>query len=162
MDLRKDHKIARVPHTGIGGPGSAEIESKAMNTLISRIVSIGLLSIVSIPVTVSADGVCPAFNASMVDAAFMAIEFSQDVPLEGNATDSPTEGVTFCNLITDSGSSLFIFVGNGEAQVIGNGPTGTLLRSAVFDISLTEQRACRAQVLQSFAWKQHCVPFLSD
>jgi len=112
-------------------------------------------------------GGCPAFNASMVDAAMMATDLSQTDPLEGFAEDSPKDGTIICAWVTDATASFYVAVGveDGVAQVFGTKP-GAIpweegqLRTAVFDLSPEQQHACRAQVLQSFVWKQYCKPML--
>ena len=108
---------------------------------------------------------CPVFNASMVDAAMLAADLSQVDPLLGGAEDSPVDASIMCWWAADGGGGFVVEVGNGEAQVIGlaptpgDGETGKL-RTAVFDLSPAQQHACRAQVLQSFVWKQYCKPML--
>jgi len=111
---------------------------------------------------------CPAFNASMVDAAMLAADLSQVDPLVGNAWDSPMDGSIVCYWETNVSDGLkgwfYVQVEDGTAQVIGNEPYATsevaTARTAVFDLSLAQQHACRAQVLQSFVWKRYCKPML--
>jgi len=134
-------------------------------TLNSLVLGILSLALISMPAYANGNGGCPAFNASMVDAAMLAADLSQVDPLFGGAEDSPKDASIMCWWAADGGGGFVVEVGNGEAQVIGlaptpgDGETGKL-RTAVFDLSQAQQHACRAQVLQSFVWKQYCKPFL--
>lgn len=132
------------------------------------------MALVIAPTSASAGG-CPAFNSSMIDAAFLAIDYSQQDPLVGAADDSPSDASVVCYLETDAEATFFVRVGicegvcgagegKGEATVIGLSPDdmapgadySTQLRTRVFSLTWAEQQACRAQVLASFTWKQHC------
>ena len=122
---------------------------------------------------------CPVFNASMVDAAMLATEYSQSEPVFGWAEDSPKDAYIYCLWSAEPGSIFFVRVGiceeacgsgdgKGEGHLMGKSPDGTnpspdyhtLLRTRVFNLSPAQQHACRAQVLQSFVWKQYCKPLL--
>ena len=68
-------------------------------------------------------GGCPAFNTAMVDAAWLAIDYSQPTPpalLEFN--DDPAAPNLLCVLGTDAGSEFFVSVGGGEAGLVGRLP----------------------------------------
>ena len=144
-----------------------------------NIRTILFLVFIAVPVYATGDGNCPAFNAGMVDAAMMATDYSQQDPVVGGAGDSPADASIVCGWEAEPGSFFFVRVGiceetcgsgygKGEAELIGNSPTSpgpgpdyaTQLRTRVFNLTPAQQRACRAQVLQSFVWKQYCKPFL--
>ena len=114
-------------------------------------------------------GGCPAFNAGMVDATMLIAELT--APPEGFARDSAKEGTIYCQWFGDlPGAGIpgmfFVRVRDGTADLTGFGPIwgSTIifptLRTAVFDLSIEQQHACRAQVLKSFVWQQYCKPLM--
>ena len=152
-----------------------------MNWKNISIKSFAVLSftLIAVPAYAAEGGGCPAFNAGMVDAAMLATDYSQQNQLIGGAEDSPADASIVCFWETDADASFFVRVGicegecgsgagKGEAQIIGISPDdlapgvdySTLLRTRVFNLTPAQQRACRAQVLQSFVWKQYCKPLM--
>jgi len=141
-----------------------------MNVLKVFLTTVILLPLALIGGSANASdaGGCPAFNASMVDAAMLAADLSQIDPLVGAAQDSPKDGTIICYWETNVSDGLkgwfYVQVEDGVAQVIGNEPYATsevaTARTAVFDLSPAQQHACRAQVLKSFVWQQYCKPLL--
>ena len=131
-------------------------------------IALGQISLVfiSVPSIAAPPGGCPAFNTAMVDAAWLAIDYSQPGPPELlDLNDDPAEPNMLCVISTDVGSEFSVYVGGGEAGLMGRGinidnpdPITTLLRTRVFNLNKAEEHACRAQVLASFAWKQYCSP----
>jgi len=149
-----------------------------MKPRIPFIAGLLLLALIVLPANATAGG-CPAFNSSMIDAAFLAIDYSQQNPLIGSAEDSPADASIACYLETDAEAVFLLFVGicegecgagagKGEAQLIGLSPDdmapgadySTQLRTRVFSLTRAEQQACRAQALASFTWNQHCKPLM--
>jgi hypothetical protein len=149
-----------------------------MKLKILLIAGLLLFALIALPAYASG-GNCPAFNSSMIDAAFLATDFSQQNPLVGSAEDSPADARIACYLETDAEAVFLLFVGicegecgagagKGEAQLIGLSPDdmapgadySTQLRTRVFSLTRAEQHACRAQVLASFTWNQHCKPLM--
>ena len=149
-----------------------------MKPRIPFIAGLLLLALIVLPAYAVAGG-CPAFNSSMIDAAFLAIDYSQQNPLVGTAEDSPADASINCYLQTDADAVFLLRVGicegecgagagKGEAQIIGLSPDdmapgadySTQLRTRVFSLTRAEQQACRAQVLASFTWKQYCKPLM--
>jgi hypothetical protein len=101
----------------------------------------------------------------MVDAAWLAVEYSQAEPPVGGAIDDPSVPTIGCQLTNDIGNQFRVIVAGGDASVEGNAensPVPTLLRTAVGNLTKAEQHACRAQVLSSFVWNQYCKPVLVD
>jgi len=134
-------------------------------TITTKTFALLTLTLIAVPTYSENGGGCPAFNAGMVDAAILATDFSQTGPLNGFAVDSPNDASIVCGWVTETDSGFWVQVEDGVAQVIGNalppGPDETgKLRIAVFDLSVAQQRACRAQVLKSFAWQQLCKPLM--
>jgi len=130
---------------------------------------LGLVSAVSFSGTVNAKGSdaggCPAFSSAMVDAAWLATDYSQPEPPVGGAIDDPSEPRIGCQLTNDAGNQFTVGVGGGEALLYGNGentPTGTSLRTRVFNLTQGEEHACRAAILSSWVWRQYCRPTLVD
>mgnify|MGYP001554516567 CR=1 FL=1 len=54
-----------------------------------------LFTLIAMPAYASG-GNCPAFTSSMIDAAFLATEYSQADPVKGEANDFPNEPSIFC------------------------------------------------------------------
>ena len=127
---------------------------------------ISLLSILSLSgPAIAGGGGCPAFTSAMVDAAWLAIEYSQPEPPVGGAIDNPSVPTIGCQLTNDVGNQFSVGVGSGVALLEGNAansPVPTLLRTRVDNLTKAEQHACRAQVLSSFVWNQYCKPVLVD
>lgn len=121
---------------------------------------ISLLSILSVSgPAMAGGGGCPAFTSAMVDAAWLAFEYSQPEPPVGGAIDDPSEPRIGCQLTNDAGNEFTVGVGDGEAILVGeskNTPNPTLLRTRVFNLTSGEERACRAQVRASFVWNTYC------
>ena len=149
-----------------------------MKLRIPLIAELLILALMVLPTYAIAGG-CPAFNSSMIDAAMLASDYSQQNPLVGAAEDSPAEASIACYLQTDADGIFLLRVGicegecgagagKGEAQIIGLSPDdmapgadySTQLRTRVFNLTRAEQQACRAQVLASFTWKQYCRPLM--
>lgn len=134
-----------------------------MKTTIFKALAFGLLSFAWISGAAAATN-CPAWNAGMVDAAYMAIDLSG--PLDSvEAEDDPSTGNIRCFITTDEFNTLEIDVGVGEegtALLEGHRNGGPTLRTkaglGTTGIALTpaELHACRGEVLQSFPWTQHC------
>ena len=145
-----------------------------MKSRILLVTGSVLVALVFAPTFASAGG-CPAFNSSMVDAAMLATEYSQPEPVEGEAMDMPSEPMIYCNFSNGDDGYFEVFVGfleeheppTNAAHLLGRHPDGflddpsvyaTQLRTLVLNLSEAEMRACRAQVLASFTWKQYCKP----
>jgi hypothetical protein len=120
-------------------------------------------------ITNAGGGGCPAFNAGMVDSAFLATEFNQEEPVEGYAVDHPDLPFLFCEFVNDDGGYYVVFVGYNDKEPPGNkvhlyarSPSirDTLLRTYLYHLSEEEMRACRKQVVSSFVWKQYCMPLM--
>jgi hypothetical protein len=129
--------------------------------------AVSLISLLSIQAVsgpaLAGGGGCPAFTSAMVDAAWLATDYSQPEPPVGGAIDDPSTPFIGCQLTNDAGNQFELGVGNGEALLFGNGentPTGTSLRTRVFNLTSGEERACRAQVRASFVWNTYCKPTL--
>ena len=147
-----------------------------MKTTIFKALALGLLShaLISGPADAQGAAGCPAFNASMVDAAMMATNISpggEFLDETSNAADNPWEPSISCFIRTDSFTDTFsVFVGADQTEegnvvfVEGtsvNAGDTTLLRTlSGGPITEAQLHACRAQVLQSFVWNQHCIPLL--
>jgi hypothetical protein len=102
----------------------------------------------------------------MVDAAWLAINYSQPEPPVGGAIDEPSEPRISCQLTNDVGNQFTVVVENGVALVQGHGEnepfSPALLRTRVDGLTKGEEHACRAQILASFVWSQYCRPVLVD
>ena len=110
-------------------------------------------------------GGCPAFTSAMVDAAWLAIDYSQPEPPFGGAIDNPSEPRIGCQLTNDAGNVFTVGVDDGVAGVEGRSnqfDTPTLLRTRIENLTKGEAHACRAQILASFVWSQYCEPLLVD
>ena len=132
---------------------------RKLNTAASFLSLLFILSI-SGP-DMARGGGCPALTSAMVDAAWLAFEYSQPEPPVGGAIDDPSEPIIGCQLTSEVGEQVTVSVGDGEALLFGHGqnsPTPTYLRTRVFNLTRSEQHACRAQVLTSFVWSQYCKP----
>jgi len=108
---------------------------------------------------VVADNGCPAFNSSMIDAAWLAVDYSQPGPPEAYYYDVPSIPALYCFVRNDSDHVFKIYIQDEVAEVFGHGEFGispTLMRTRVDGLSKNELHACRAQVLGSFVWKQYC------
>ena len=134
-----------------------------MKTIVFKALALGLLSYAWVSGhSVEAAPRCPAFTAAMVDATWMATDFSQLGPIVGDAEDDPREPLISCTIFFDVGDAFFeIFVGGGEALVKGIHPRDspfdddfTELRTRVFGLTPKQERGCIAQVVQSFVWRQ--------
>ena len=111
------------------------------------------------------NGGCPALTSAMVDAAWLAIDYSQPEPPFGGAVDDPSEPRIACQLTNDAGNVFIVGVADGVAGVEGRSnqvDTPTLLRTRVDNLTKAEAHACRAQILASFVWSQYCEPLLID
>ena len=114
---------------------------------------------------------CPAFNSGMVDAAAMAFGLYPGGYSSIVVEDDPTIPVIYCNML-GSPSPLIEFradVNYSEpnyAEVRGEGIVeddpnyDTFLNSAAGQLSKAQMRACRAEILKSFVWKNYCAPSL--
>jgi hypothetical protein len=138
---------------------------------MNKLVIVLALLLVSPAAFAGNGGGCPAFNAGMLDATMLVAELWQIEPPEGFAGDSPKEGTIYCQWFGDlPGAGIagmfFVRVEDGTAEVTGFGPIGPqtirfpTLRTAVFNLSIDQQHACRAQVLKSFVWQQYCKPLM--
>jgi len=114
---------------------------------------------IALPANAAIAGSCPAFNSSMVDATMMATDYSQPEPVIGVAIDSSFESSIFCEWTKDDEGEFVVYVGDGEALLQG-GIYTTMMRTRVFNLSVDDQKACRKEVLKSFAWTQHCAPLM--
>lgn len=114
--------------------------------------------------TMARGGGCPVFTSEMVDAAFLAIDYSEENPPLGGAIDDPREPRIGCVLTNDAGNQFRVGVGDGEAGVeaFDTAVTDTTLRTKRFNLSPGESHACRAQILGSFVWREYCKPLLVD
>ena len=147
-----------------------------MKSWILIVTGLLLLALLVAPINASANG-CPAFNSSMVDAAMLATEYSQPEPVEGEAMDMPSEPMIYCNFSNGDDGYFEVFIGfleeheppTNAAHLLGRHPDGfldnpsvyaTQLRTLVLNLTEAELRACRAQVLASFTWKQYCKPLM--
>ncbi len=137
-----------------------------MNTLIFKALALGLLSLalISGPAVAAGPANCPAFNAAMVDAAAMASDLVNVDPPE-ILSDNPAGPSISCRFFTDLGFfDVAVGVEVGVVAVTGFSEIGggftTRLHSVLVGLTRAEVLACRAQVLQSFVWNQHCAPFL--
>ena len=140
-----------------------------MKSKILMVTGLLLFALLVAPINVYANG-CPAFTSSMIDAAFLATEYSQVDPVVGEANDSPNAPSIFCEFTNDDDGYFVVFVGYEDdfeppgniAHLIGSSPVNALpefdtyMRTLVPNLTEAEVRACRAQVLASFTWKQHC------
>ena len=140
-----------------------------MKLRINKLVAIalGLLSLAFFSGSAaSAPGGCPAFTSAMVDAAWVAIDYSQTTPpIAGQIYDNPTGPLITCELTNDVGNTFYVYVGTNEAELSASGIniddepfSQTLLRTRVFDLKPADEYACRAAVLASFVWKNYCGP----
>ncbi len=132
-------------------------------TIIFKALAFGLLSYAWASGAAAATN-CPAWNTAMVDATYMAIDLS-GVPLFlVEAEDDPSTGTIRCFISTDDQSgTLEIDVGVDEDGTLLEGSSpGATLRTKVGPnangpaLTTAELHACRAEVLQSFPWTQHC------
>ncbi len=108
---------------------------------------------------------CPVFTAEMVDAAGLgALLLNVDPPVV--LRDVPAEPDTECQFGSFGGAGLFRVAVDGLAanaslqgsnQALGG---QTVLFAGRGGLSQSESFACRAEVLRSLVWKQHCAPFL--
>ena len=89
----------------------------------------------------------------------MALDFSQDVPPDVVAADDPSVASISCRITNDVGDNYVVDIERPEALLLSAGP-GAVLRTRVFGLTTGQAHACRAQVLQSFVWNQHCAPAL--
>ena len=139
----------------------------------SGVLSACLFSIFSLsgPVVAQGHGGCPAFSSAMVDAAFMAINYSPSPHFTPAvyAVDDPEVPQIYCSL-TDPNEfppkRFQVAVGEGVepgdegvAHVFGRSEdpaVGTLLRTRLADLTPAELHACRAQVRASFVWSRYC------
>ena len=101
----------------------------------------------------------------------LATEYSQPEPVEGEAMDMPDEPMIACNFSNNDDGYFEVFVGFKAAHLLGRHPDSdefsddpsayaTQLRTFVLNLTDAEVRACRAQVLASFTWKQYCKPLM--
>ncbi len=91
--------------------------------------------------------------------------------------DMPSEPMIYCNFSNGDDGYFEVFVGfleeheppTNAAHLLGRHPDGSLdnpsvyatqLRTLVLNLTEAELRACRAQVLGSFTWKQYCKPLM--
>ena len=132
------------------------------------VILAGLISIFSLGGNALAQGGgCPAFTSAMVDAAWLAINYSQSEPPVGVAVDVPSKGI-YCQLRNDVQNLFWVEVGreDGVALVVGFGENEpfapALLRTRVDGLTRAEEHACRAQIRSSFAWNRYCKPVLID
>lgn len=116
-------------------------------------------ALLGVHASADAGGGCPAFSSSMIDAAWLAVDYSQPGPPEAYFYDEASGPDLYCWIRNDSYNIFKIFIGRGEAEVYGHSEFGispTLLRTRLDGLSKTELRACRAKVLGSFVWQQFC------
>ena len=135
-----------------------------MKTTIFKALALGLLSYAWASGAAAAT-TCPAWNTAMVDATFMVLDVS-GVPLGSvEAEDHPSTGRIRCFISTDDGQgTLEIDVGVLEDGTLleGFNPFVGKMRTKVGpnaggpELTPGEMHACRAEVLQSFPWTQHC------
>ena len=139
----------------------------------SLFLSASLSSILSLSGSVVAQGHggCPAFSSAMVDAAFMAINYSPSPNSSPTvyAVDDAEVPRIYCSL-TDPDEyppkRFQVAVGEGVdpgdegvAHVFGRSEdpeVGTLLRTRLADLTYAELHACRSQVRASFVWNRYC------
>ena len=130
-----------------------------MKTTIFKALALGLLSYAWVSGAAAANN-CPAFNAGMVDATYMATDVSG--PLDSvNAVDDPSSGTISCDIVTDNFDTFEVLVTPDDTRLVGT-HANTQLRTVVGpaangpQLTLGELHACRGEVLQSFPWTQHC------
>jgi len=111
-------------------------------------------------------GACPAFTTAMIDAAWLAVDFSQPAPANVvELVNVPNEPRIMCRIELLPNNFFQVSVGAAEAELVAKGVNydlgeaiTTLLRTRVFNLTPGQEHTCRAQVLASFVWKQHCDP----
>ncbi len=107
---------------------------------------------------------CPVFTTAMVDAAGLAaLLLNVEPPVQLRDYEEVPE--TLCQFVTFGGAGqFFVEVGGADGtrvQGLNRGIIGATVVVAVRDgLSQSELFACRAEVLRSLVWKQHCAPFL--
>ena len=111
-------------------------------------------------------GRCPVFNAAMVDAAaLVSVLYLVDPP--ASISDDPSIPALICRFDTMNGDfhvNVNLSPSPAEAFVEASNSLNTDHETIVFatEDGLTdgELHACRAQVIQTLVWNQHCAPFL--
>jgi ABC-type sugar transport system substrate-binding protein len=128
-------------------------------------LGVGLLLHTLISGPAEAEAACPGFNAAMVDTAAMAADLLGDVVPSDSNTDDPSVPVVLCSLRVAGGEFVVDvnFEAPDEAEVRGQNTNPldgdrTFVRSVAEDLSQGELFACRAEVLRSHVWEQHCAP----
>lgn len=136
-----------------------------MKTLIFKALALGLLSLalISGPADAAGSANCPAFSAAMVDAAALVSDMDVGFPTGANSVDDLFVPQIKCTFVTENGIFL-VEVGfiAGVATLTGfnDGFEQTFVRSEEDGLSKAEVLACRAQIIRSWVWSQHCAPFL--
>ena len=130
-----------------------------MKITIFKALALGLLSYVWVSGAAAATN-CPAFNAAMVDATYMATDVSG--PLESVvATNDPSGGTISCFIVTDNFDTFRVLVDPDDTRLVG-ASAGAQLRTVIGpaasgpQLTPAELHACRGEVMQAFVWNEHC------
>ena len=127
-----------------------------MKTIIFKALALGLLShaLISGPAEAAGPASCPAYSASMVDAA--ALHALLDDITSILAEDDPSVPTVACQIFTNFGSFL-VAVFSGTATVAGSNTSGGFVGNESTGLTRGQEHACRAQILQTWVWNEHCV-----
>ncbi len=107
---------------------------------------------------------CPAFTAEMADAALLSMNINGNSVTAnvGLVFDDRSASEIFCTISDVPFTRVFQVFADPIGAGVGVGiPSSSFVGHHVLS-PLTDQefRACRSEVLKSFAWKQYCAPAL--